>query len=72
MPKRGFLFSSLRRARLRAGLRLRDVSNETGIAVSTLSECERGLLRLSAEQSRRLKDALAQEAQRRPVAEGAP
>lgn len=57
---RDLLFSNLRRDRMRAGMRLRDVSNETGISVSKLSEAERGLINLTPEEAERVRAAIEQ------------
>jgi transcriptional regulator with XRE-family HTH domain len=59
--KCGVLFSNLRRDRTRARLRLRDVSNETGVAVSKLSEAERGLIELTPEERRRVREVIARQ-----------
>jgi transcriptional regulator with XRE-family HTH domain len=58
--RRDLLFSNLRRDRMRAGLRLRDVSNETGISVSKLSAAERGLINLTPEEAERVRAAIGQ------------
>jgi transcriptional regulator with XRE-family HTH domain len=57
--RRDVLLSGLRRERLRAGLRLRDVSNVTRISVSRLSEVERGLVELAPEERERIRSAIA-------------
>jgi len=56
--KPDIICSRLRRDRLQAGLRLRDVSNGSGVAVSKLSEAERGLVRLSPEEAIRVRAAI--------------
>jgi len=58
--KRVVLFSHLRRDRMRAGLRLRDVSNRAGVSLGRLSEAERHLYKLSPEAMSRVLAVIAE------------
>ncbi len=50
--------SKQRQIRLLGGVTLRELANASGVCMPSLSEWERGLVRLSPEQKARVRDAL--------------
>jgi transcriptional regulator with XRE-family HTH domain len=58
------LLSKLKRERLRAGLRLKELAAEARISVSRLCEAEQGYGRLTPDQEARRRDAIARATER--------